>query len=151
VRCGDAARYSALSAAALVAALAGLVTSSVVSLSLWLAFRLTGDGHAIGVLGASVGVVAWICFLFGVGVASWSGPFSRVTKTEGSVLAVAFFGPLVTGILVRKYLQLLHPNVLPPPEAYAQVVLPTAVMLGVVWLTAGRRLASRVRKRGAEP
>ncbi len=151
MRWGDAGRCTVVGTATLAAAIAGLVSSSVVSLSLWLALRLVGDERGIAVLGASVGVVAWICLLFCAGIAVSSDRMPRVSPAEGRVLAVAFVGPLVIGVLIRKYLQLLHPDALPPSQAYVELVLPTAVMLAVIWLTVGRRVASRLRKRDAEP
>jgi hypothetical protein len=142
VKADRVVRYASVGIASIAVALAGLVSSSVVSLSLWVALRFASDTPVVAVLAASVGVVAWISLLFAVGAASSRGLLPRMSELEGNVLAGAFLVPLVLGILARKYLQFLHPDLLPPPGAYVGIVPPTVLVLGILWFSFGRRLVS---------
>ena len=58
-----------LIAGAVALTVAGLLTSSIVSIALWVALALSGDRiNTVVVAGASLGIAAWVGVVFGASV-----------------------------------------------------------------------------------
>jgi hypothetical protein len=147
------ARFSTgrLALVAILLTVAGVVTSSVTSLALWVALVASGGRlNAAVVIGASLGVAIWLALL--IGAARLLGKVLQVgtSSRQEAILAACAVGGVVVGALSRKWFQLLHPEVLPPPEAYALIVVPTAVLVFAMWKAFGRRLLERVAANGGQ-
>jgi hypothetical protein len=139
-------RVACLTAVGAGCAVVGAITSSLVSLALWIGLSLSGGAvNAAVVLGASLGVVAWLGLLFGGGVFLATRCRVNLSNAESTALAVCSVAGLLVGALYRKGLQLLKPEIMPPPEAYAFVAIPTAALALLLWLAVGRRMAASIR------
>jgi hypothetical protein len=146
-----AARFSngRLALTAVLLTIAGVVTSSVVSIALWVALLASGGRlNSAVVIGASLGVAAWCALLIGAARLLGKVLSIGVSRGQEAILAGSAVGGIVIGALSRKWLQLLHPEVLPPPEAYAFIVLPTAVFILGMWKAFGRRLFEQLTANG---
>jgi hypothetical protein len=137
--------------AAILLTIAGVVTSSAVSIALWVALLASGGRlNSAVVLGVSVGVAAWLALL--IGAARLLGKVLRVgvSSRQETILAACAVGGIIVGALSRKALQLFHPEALPPPEAYAVIALPSAALVFGMWKAFGRRLLEQVGADGGQ-
>jgi hypothetical protein len=151
MRLRAAAQQMGVVFAALGLAAAGLVTSSLVSISLWVALALSGGAiNALVILGALLGIAAWLGALFlAVRVGGRVLGKALTPRTE-SVLVGSVVGGVVVGAAVRKVLQFSRPELFPSPEAYAWFTLPLlAAGAGAFWALSGQDVPSS--ETGASP